>query len=209
MTETPKPRIVMDVCRDGWTKGLQLGISALNADGGRGFRIAGPKYNGSQKRLLSTDLDERDAREIRKYLDEAFPPDTTALAAEVERLRDEHAKLIRSHCEDGHQLAEMLGTIGQLRARVAELEAPPADGVPRQEVRHTDIADACRRTPGEWRLIATYTYPSARQMATQVRHARIRAYAPAGAFEARAITDGRLYVRAAADGAPVDGGGQP
>lgn len=67
-------RIVIDVDRDGWTKGLQLNIAELDEnDGGHGYRLAGPKYNGSSTNLLRTELDDRDAAEIRQYLDAVFP----------------------------------------------------------------------------------------------------------------------------------------
>ncbi|KAF0647123.1 hypothetical protein [Streptomyces fradiae] len=71
---TARPRIVIDVDRDGWTKRLQLNIVQLDEnDGGWGYRLAGPKYNGSSTNLLRVELDARDAAEIRKFLDEAFP----------------------------------------------------------------------------------------------------------------------------------------
>lgn len=73
-SSTSSKRIVMDVSKDGWTGGIQLGISELDEYGrGHGFRIAGPKYNGSQKRLLEVELDQRAADEIRSYLDAKFP----------------------------------------------------------------------------------------------------------------------------------------
>lgn len=61
--------ISIEVCKDGWTKGLQLNIG----NGSHGYRLAGPKFNGSSATLLKTDLDERDATEIGAYLDEGFP----------------------------------------------------------------------------------------------------------------------------------------
>lgn len=67
-------RIVIDVDRDGWTNRLQLNIAQLDETGrGNGYRLAGPKYNGSSKRLLRCEVDERDASEIRGFLDAAFP----------------------------------------------------------------------------------------------------------------------------------------
>lgn len=67
-------RIVLDVDKDGWTGQLQLSINLAHANGGgHGYRLAGPKFNGSGKNLLSHDLDQRDADEIRSYLDAAFP----------------------------------------------------------------------------------------------------------------------------------------
>ncbi len=71
---TDRPRIVIDVDRDGWTKRLQLNVAKLDADGhGWGYRLAGPKYNGSSTNLLRCELTARDAAKIRQYLDEAFP----------------------------------------------------------------------------------------------------------------------------------------
>lgn len=61
--------IRIEVCRDGWTKGLQLSID----NGSHGYRLAGPKFNGSSSTLLKAELDERDAREIRAYLNQGFP----------------------------------------------------------------------------------------------------------------------------------------
>lgn len=67
-------KLVMEVSKDGWTKGLQLNISQIREDGtGHGYRIAGPKFNGSQSVLLAAELTERDAGEIRAYLDAVFP----------------------------------------------------------------------------------------------------------------------------------------
>ena len=72
MTGTDK--IHIDVCRDGLTNGLQLSINHTDEDGaGHGYRLAGPKFNGSGRVLLSRTLDERDAAEIRRYLDAVFP----------------------------------------------------------------------------------------------------------------------------------------
>lgn len=67
-------KIAIDVSRDGLTNGLQLSINQTGEDGaGHGYRLAGPKFNGSGKVLLSRTLDERDAAEIRRYLDAVFP----------------------------------------------------------------------------------------------------------------------------------------
>jgi hypothetical protein len=61
--------ISIEVCKDGWTRELQLSISTDS----HGYRIAGPKFNGSSTTLIKAGLDERDAREIREYLDRGFP----------------------------------------------------------------------------------------------------------------------------------------
>ncbi|WP_329203834.1 hypothetical protein [Streptomyces sp. NBC_01435] len=77
-------RIVIDLDRDGWTKNLQLNIANLDEnDRGMGFRLAGPKYNGSSTNLLRTELDERDAAEIRAMLDAVFPASTPAPITEA------------------------------------------------------------------------------------------------------------------------------
>lgn len=67
-------RITLDLDKDGWTGGLQLSIQRTRPDGGGdGYRLHGPKYNGSGKNLISHEIDQRDAEEIRGYLNAAFP----------------------------------------------------------------------------------------------------------------------------------------
>lgn len=65
---TPKP-VYLCIDRDGWTGGLQISIDS----DGTGCRITGPKYNGSSVSMKKHKLTERDAQEIRRYLDKAFP----------------------------------------------------------------------------------------------------------------------------------------
>ena len=86
MSTTPKTPPALDeaagsaffaLYKDGWTGGLQLAIEDTN---GSGFRIAGPKFNGSGKPLQKHKISERDAKEIRSYLDRAFPPNTQSSA---------------------------------------------------------------------------------------------------------------------------------
>lgn len=60
---------LLSIYKDGLTGGIQLSIGDKNG----GYRIAGPKFNGSGKPLLEHRLTERDAKEIRYYLDCAFP----------------------------------------------------------------------------------------------------------------------------------------
>jgi hypothetical protein len=73
-TQPDIDRITIEVCRDGWTNGIQLSINQRDKNGaGDGYRLAGPKFNGSSKSLLKTELDQRDADEIRGYLDAVFP----------------------------------------------------------------------------------------------------------------------------------------
>jgi len=48
---------------------LQIGINKEDPDGGgHGYRIAGPKYDGSGKTLLKHKITKRDVDEIRSYL---------------------------------------------------------------------------------------------------------------------------------------------
>lgn len=50
---------------------LQVSICKQDADGsGHGYRIAGPKYDGSGKALLKHVINERDKSEIESYLRE-------------------------------------------------------------------------------------------------------------------------------------------
>lgn len=59
------------VDKDGWTGNLQVNICVPESGG---YRLAGPKYNGSSENLLKRRLNQRDADTIRSMLDEAFPP---------------------------------------------------------------------------------------------------------------------------------------
>lgn len=53
--------------------GLQLSINVEREDGcGHGYRIHGPKYDGSSKTLLRHYLTERDVSELRVYLTHAL-----------------------------------------------------------------------------------------------------------------------------------------
>lgn len=60
---------ILGVYRDGWTKGIQVSIG--DKDGG--FRLYGPKFNGSSTPICEIKLSESDAVEIRRYLDSAYP----------------------------------------------------------------------------------------------------------------------------------------
>ncbi|EKS37799.1 hypothetical protein [Afipia clevelandensis] len=62
-------KIFLCVDRDGWTGGYQLSID----DDHGGFRIAGPKYNGSSKSIIRHQITARDAGRIREYLDKIAP----------------------------------------------------------------------------------------------------------------------------------------
>ena len=68
-------KLQFQVDRDGHTGKIQLNIGNPN---GCGFRLGGPKYNGSSKNLLTVELTKRDADEIRQYLDASFPVEGVA-----------------------------------------------------------------------------------------------------------------------------------
>lgn len=59
-------QVYLSVDQDGWTEGFQLSIG----DDGGGYRIAGPKFNGSSKSIIRHALSDRDVRELRAYLDQ-------------------------------------------------------------------------------------------------------------------------------------------
>ncbi|MFB7936645.1 hypothetical protein [Streptomyces sp. NPDC056049] len=57
----------------------QISLNAMaSEDRGHGYRLMGPKYVGRSRNLLTAELDERDANEIRALLDEVFPPRSSA-----------------------------------------------------------------------------------------------------------------------------------
>ncbi|MGW9170128.1 hypothetical protein [Streptomyces decoyicus] len=66
--------LVFFVDKDGWTGGLQVSLNQLDENqAGWGYRLYGPKYNGSSENVLRFTLGDRDAAEIRKMLDTVFP----------------------------------------------------------------------------------------------------------------------------------------
>lgn len=67
-------KLTMTVSQDGPTGRLQLAVHKVDEAGaGHGYRIAGPKFSGSGRTLLTHVLNEEDAAEIRRYLDTVFP----------------------------------------------------------------------------------------------------------------------------------------
>jgi hypothetical protein len=63
-------RLTLEVSRDGWTTGLQLSINLVDdAGSGDGYRLAGPKFNGSGEVLMVADLTPRDVAQIRSYIE--------------------------------------------------------------------------------------------------------------------------------------------
>ena len=72
MTE---PVIMLTVSEDGITNRLQLAIRRVDKNGaGTGYRLAGPKFNGTGTTLIAHVLTADDAAEIRQHLNMAFPP---------------------------------------------------------------------------------------------------------------------------------------
>lgn len=91
MTDQP-PTVTITADKDGLTGGTQINIH----DGTWGYRLAGPKYNGSSQNLVTAELNQRDADEIRSYLDRAFPPATHELTGDVGLTESERALLGRA-----------------------------------------------------------------------------------------------------------------
>jgi hypothetical protein len=53
-------------------------------DTGHGYRLLGPKYIGDSRLVKEAELSERDAQEIRKLLDEVYPPAKTQATNDLE-----------------------------------------------------------------------------------------------------------------------------
>lgn len=72
-------KIVLTVDRDGYTGGIQVSIGAEDDRGhGDGYRLFGPKYLGQSTKIADVVLTQRDADEIRGYLDQLFPVEVSA-----------------------------------------------------------------------------------------------------------------------------------
>ncbi|MFD9174701.1 hypothetical protein ACFWDT_06160 [Streptomyces diastaticus] len=101
--------IKLDIDLDGWTQRLQANLIQADADGlGWGYRLAGPKYNGSSRNLLSRTLDKRDAQEIRDSLNAVFPDERiTQLTDERDRARRIAVALEQEVAELTRRLAEV------------------------------------------------------------------------------------------------------
>jgi hypothetical protein len=66
----PPERVTIELGKSGTTGGLQLSINAYEEDGtGDGYRLFGPKFDGTSLPIVSTQLTRRDVQEIRSYLD--------------------------------------------------------------------------------------------------------------------------------------------
>lgn len=111
--------VFFEVDKDGWTGGIQLCI----ADDNGGYRLAGPKYNGSSKSLLRRKINERDAAEIRRYLDVAFPQ-------EIKQQRDELLKALKDAADrletcarhNGNSPEAIAGMMSKFKRVIAKVE---------------------------------------------------------------------------------------
>lgn len=76
-------RLTLNVFRTRAEGAIQVQLVHTDENGrGTGYRLAGPKhYNLGVTELLSHELDERDAAEIRAYLDAVFPAASEPTAA--------------------------------------------------------------------------------------------------------------------------------
>ena len=117
MPENTTDRLVLEVNRTHAEGAIQVVLSQVDAKGtGWGYRLAGPKhYNSGATPLLSSDLTERDATELRSMLDAVFPVqlsdnEVREMVAEL----DGRARVIAAHLA-----AEVL----RLRASLAYIEA--------------------------------------------------------------------------------------
>ncbi|NUV31999.1 hypothetical protein [Streptomyces odorifer] len=125
-------RIKLEVDRDGWTSNLQVNLAQVDDnDSGWGYRLAGPKYNGSSRNLLSRTLDERDAQEIRDALNAVFPDERiTQLTDERDRARrwavgleQEVAELTRQRDRIANDVAAALPSRAEVLREAAALVA--------------------------------------------------------------------------------------
>lgn len=130
--QTTRPTLSISVHRTNAERALQLNLSQTDPDGsGFGYRLAGPKhYNMGTEELLSADLDERDAAEIRRMLNAAFPADVTVseLRAGTDAEPDHVARYATEQAAAAHGEAlyrTHLGTAANLEWRPTGTDAAP------------------------------------------------------------------------------------
>ncbi|MFD5184077.1 hypothetical protein ACFWMQ_15980 [Streptomyces sp. NPDC058372] len=135
-------RIKLEVDRDGWTSNLQVNLATVDdSNSGWGYRLAGPKYNGSSRNLLSHTLDEGDAREIRDALNAVFPDER------ITQLTDERDRARRWAVGLEQEVAELTRRLAEARAEVLRV-ATAIDGIdfhPRAVVRSLEAAAGLAR----------------------------------------------------------------
>lgn len=59
--------LYIEISRDAWTNGVQISVN----DNDGGYRLSGPKFNGSQSIIAKAVLGKYERAELRKYLDRA------------------------------------------------------------------------------------------------------------------------------------------
>lgn len=103
-TPSTTQKVTLDVDQDRLTGGIQVSINAVDdgENGGHGYRIAGPKYLGASTSLRRHLIDERDAAEIRRYLDLCHP----TVPAAVDRQDVEDALSDELHAVFGEAAVE-------------------------------------------------------------------------------------------------------
>lgn len=136
-------RIKLEVDRDGWTSNLQVNLAQVDDNNsGWGYRLAGPKYNGSSRNLLSRTLDERDAQEIRDALNAVFPDER------ITQLTDERDRARRIAVALEQEVAELARRLADARAEVLREAATAIEGIdfhPRAVVRSLETAAGLAR----------------------------------------------------------------
>jgi hypothetical protein len=77
MSDTP--RLLIEVSYPSWNMtALQLSIGKRDEQGlYDGYRIAGPKFDGTGETILRAELSRADAAEIRRYLDAVYPAEAS------------------------------------------------------------------------------------------------------------------------------------
>lgn len=123
MPNTPtRDQLTISVDRTLAEQALQINLSLTDAAGnGEGYRIAGPKhYNMGTTELLSYEIDARDAAEVRRMLDAAYPPAPVLSAPERAYLRTA-LSLFTESLSDGAVDEPEGYTAGELAAALASL----------------------------------------------------------------------------------------
>lgn len=154
-------RLTLEVCRDGYTGGIQVGLNELDEKGsGWGYRLLGPKFIGDSKLLASADLDQRDADEIRRHLDNVFPRKAADAEADNEHEAIHHffglsycshlvlPRVLLQSMPDEWQ-AQFVAVMREYDAAVHGIEQPEIyDVIPGREVEAGCLTEAERRATG-------------------------------------------------------------
>lgn len=150
--------------------------------------------------------------EARARIHAMFPLDEEATAELDKRLDDLVAAELRAAAIELGDRIRAGGPQARGLAFARNLLNDRADGViptpPRRNIVHRDVADALRKQPGEERLVGEYSSrESANGIASLIRGCRsgtIRAYQPAGTFDARVVVEAdgvRVFARYTGGGA--------